>query len=77
MQAASTVAAGLVYWYTAGVPGQIVRQIPGLLPLPYYWCEAGAMFGSLIDYWYYTGDTKYNQMVMQAMLFQVGEDINF
>lgn len=25
-------------------------QIPGLLPQPYYWWEAGAMFGSLIDY---------------------------
>lgn len=30
--------------------------VPGELPQPYYWWEAGAMLGSLIDYWYYTGD---------------------
>jgi mannan endo-1,6-alpha-mannosidase len=51
-------------------------QIPGLLPPPdasgYYWWEAGAMFGTMIDYWYYTGDTSYNNVVQQAMLFQVG-----
>jgi hypothetical protein len=55
-------------------------HIPGLLPPPlpnnaiggYYWWECGAMFGSLIDYWYYTNDTSYNDVVMQGMLFQVG-----
>lgn len=52
-------------------------QIPGLLPGPYYWWEAGAMFGSLIDYWYYTGDTTYNNVTTQAMLFQVGPDDNY
>lgn len=30
------------------------------------------MFGSLIDYWYYTGDASYNDVVTQALLFQVG-----
>lgn len=30
--------------------------VPGELPQPYYWWEAGAMFGTLMDYWYYTGD---------------------
>ena len=77
MQAASTVAAGMVNWYTGGVPGQIVSQVPGLLPQPYYWWEAGAMCGSLIDYWYYTGDDKYNNLVSQAMLFQVGDDDDY
>lgn len=32
------------------------------------------MFGSLIDYWYFTGDTQYNDITMQAMLHQVGPD---
>ncbi len=35
-QAASTVAAGMVQFYTGGVEGQVVSQIPGLLPGPYY-----------------------------------------
>ena len=47
-------------------------QIPGLLPGPYYWWEAGAMFGSLIDYWHYTGDDSYNDVISQALQFQVG-----
>lgn len=76
-QAAATVADGMVYFYTGGVPGQIVSQIPGLLPGPYYWWEAGAMFGALIDHYYYTRDTTYNQLITDAILFQVGPDTNF
>ena len=57
--------------------GNTTGQIPGLLPGPYYWWEAGAMFGAMIDYWYYTGDTTYNDVTTQAMLFQVGPDVNY
>jgi mannan endo-1,6-alpha-mannosidase len=71
--ASSTIAHGMMRWYTGNQTG----QIPGLLPGPYYWWEAGAMFGSLIDYWYYTGDPSYNNVVMQAMLFQVGDRNNY
>lgn len=28
--------------------------------------------GTLIDYWYYTGDTKWNEIIQQGLLFQVG-----
>lgn len=35
--------------------------------------EAGAMMGTLIDYWYYTGDDAYNNITQQALLFQVGD----
>lgn len=35
------------------------------------------MFGSLINYWQYTGDTSYNDVVTQALQFQVGPDDNF
>lgn len=34
---------------------------------------AGAMFGSLVDYWYYTGDDQYVDVVKQALMFQVGD----
>lgn len=30
------------------------------------------MFGSLIDYWYYTGDDQFNEITTQALLHQVG-----
>ncbi|KAL7816359.1 glycosyl hydrolase family 76 domain-containing protein [Trichoderma aethiopicum] len=63
------MAEDLVSFYHGNEPG----QTPGLLPDPYYWWEAGAMMGTLIDYWYYTGDETYNNLTKQALLFQVGE----
>ncbi len=35
------------------------------------------MFGSLIDYWYYTGDSTYNDLVTQGMLFQASPTNDF
>jgi len=35
------------------------------------------MWGSLIDYWYYTGDTTYNDVTMQGMLFQTGPNDDY
>ncbi|KAK6537790.1 hydrolase 76 protein, variant 2 [Orbilia ellipsospora] len=35
------------------------------------------MFGALIDYWYYTGDDQFNQIVIDGMLHQVGTDNAF
>jgi hypothetical protein len=55
-------------------PTQVLSGIPGLLTYPpYYWWEAGAMFGSLIEYWYYTGDDTYNELVKDGILWQIGE----
>ena len=34
-------------------------------------------FGSLINYWYYTNDTKYNDIIQQAMLHQIGENDDY
>ncbi|KAI1278972.1 glycosyl hydrolase family 76-domain-containing protein [Xylaria sp. FL0933] len=65
---AKQLAADLMSMYTGNQPG----QTPGLLPQPYYWWEAGALMGALIDYWYYTGDTTYNDITQQGMLHQVG-----
>ena len=72
-QAAKTAAEGMVKYYNGNKPG----FIPGLLGDPYYWWEAGAMFGALVDYWYYTGDTTFNDITTQALLFQVGPDVNY
>lgn len=57
--------------------GNNTGDVPGNLPAPYYWWEAGAMFGTLIDYWYYTGDSTYNEVTTQALLFQVGPNDNY
>ena len=35
------------------------------------------MFGTMIEYWYYTGDDTYNDVTTQAMLFQVGPENDY
>jgi len=35
------------------------------------------MFGEMIEYWYYTGDTTYNDEVKAALLHQVGDDKDY
>jgi len=76
---ASTIAHQMMTYYS----GNLTGGTPGLLPGPcasvecYYWWEAGAMFGSLINYWEYTGDDSYNPTVIQALQFQRGPEENF
>jgi len=50
---------------------------PGNLPSPYYWWEAGACFGTMVEYWYYTNDTSYNPSATAAILSQVGTNEDF
>jgi mannan endo-1,6-alpha-mannosidase len=74
LKAAAKVAAqGMMQYYTGHRPG----DTPGNLPQPYYWWEAGAMFGAIIDYWYFTGDDTWNDMTTQAMLHQAGPDRDY
>ncbi|CAI6308881.1 unnamed protein product [Periconia digitata] len=76
--AAKDVAQVLMSMYANPQTGAILSGIPGLLTYPpYYWWEAGAMFGQLIDYWYYTGDSQWNDMVRAGIVHQIGEDRNF
>ncbi|KAF7554044.1 hypothetical protein G7046_g6923 [Stylonectria norvegica] len=72
-EAAGTIAYGLMKYYTGNNTG----DTPGNLPDPYFWWEAGAMFGTLIDYWWITGDETYNNVTTQAMLHQVGKDEDY
>lgn len=39
--------------------------------------EAGAMFGTMVDYWAYTGDETYVDVTYQALQSQVGNDADF
>ncbi|KGQ05211.1 Mannan endo-1,6-alpha-mannosidase DCW1 [Beauveria bassiana D1-5] len=77
---ASTIAYDLMLLYEGNRTG----KIPGILPGPpaenkgnYYWWQGGAMMGTYIDYWHLTGDTSYNDVVMQGILHQVGENRDF
>lgn len=57
--------------------GNHTGDVPGNLPPPYYWWEVGGMFGALINYYYYTGDKTYNDVVTQGMIFQSGPDHDY
>ncbi|TVY51315.1 Mannan endo-1,6-alpha-mannosidase DCW1 [Lachnellula cervina] len=73
-KAASIAAYDMVSYYKGNESG----QTPGKLPEPpYYWWESGAMWGALIDYWHYTGDTTYNDITIQGLQFQVGINKDF
>ncbi|KAI1112308.1 glycoside hydrolase family 76 protein [Nemania sp. NC0429] len=75
---AKTLAYDLMSYYHGNESG----QTPGILPGPppagdYYWWEGGALWGTMIDYWHLTGDDTYNDVVKQALLFQVGPNRNY
>ena len=75
---ARTLAYDLIKFYSGNESGQIPGILPGPPPAgPYYWWEGGAMMGTYIDYWRWTGDTTYNPLVMEGMLHQVGENKNY
>lgn len=63
----------MMTYYTGNKTG----NEPGLLPAPYYWWEAGAMWGGMVEYWHYTGDTSYNDVVAQAILAQASPTNDF
>lgn len=75
---ASTVVWDLLQYYHGNETGQTPGILPGPPPMgDYYWWEAGAMWGTLIDYWYLTGDDTYNELITQALLFQTGDDDDY
>lgn len=75
---ASDIVWDMMQYYTGNQTGQTPGQLPGPPPNgDYYWWEAGAMWGTLMDYWLLTGDSTYNKVVMQAMQFQVGPNDDY
>ncbi|XMA07222.1 hypothetical protein WAI453_000013 [Rhynchosporium graminicola] len=76
---AATLAYDMMTFYKGNVSGGIIGVLPGPPPNPpngYYWWESGAMWGTLIDYWHYTGDSSYNDVAAKGIQAQVGEDLD-
>ncbi|KAF1838246.1 glycosyl hydrolase-like protein [Decorospora gaudefroyi] len=75
---ASKVAGALVAQYAdideKGI--HVLGGYPGILYEPYYWWQAGAMFGTLLDYWHYTGDDQYNEVIREGLIHQFGENLD-
>lgn len=68
---AKSLASSIVAAYSETLSTQ---SIPGLFDEDiYFFWEAGAVLGSLIDYSRLTGDVQYNDLVSQGMQWQLGE----
>ncbi|KAM7192165.1 Glycosyl hydrolase family 76 domain containing protein [Naviculisporaceae sp. PSN 640] len=71
--ASKVVAKRLIEYYDGDQPGKILGILPGPPDSgrgPYYWWQAGAMWGTYVDYWHYTRDDTYVQRTIDAMLWQ-------
>ncbi|ANB11544.1 Dcw1p [Sugiyamaella lignohabitans] len=71
--AQALVAQGLMDYYNGNQTG----QTPGMFSNPYYWWEAGVAWGTMLDYWYYTQNDTYVDIIKSSMLFQTGKDWNY
>ncbi|RYP89164.1 hypothetical protein DL770_004536 [Monosporascus sp. CRB-9-2] len=76
--AARLVAADLMSFYEGELPG----RVPGILPGPppdgdYFWWQGGALWGTMLDYWHWTEDDTYNDVVYRALLHQAGDRRDF
>lgn len=49
----------------------------GLFGYECYWDEVGAVWSGMIDYWAYTGDDQYNDLIQQALAGQRGPSNNY
>jgi mannan endo-1,6-alpha-mannosidase len=67
------IAKGLMDYYQGDTPGGTV----GMFTFPYYWWEAGGAWGSLIDYSYYMEDHSYDQTILDALVYQTGDNDNY
>ena len=70
-EAAAATAYNMMSQYSGNETGQVPGKLGGT------WWEGGAMFMTLIQYWYWTGDDSYNGPVSQGMYWQKGNDDYF
>ncbi|UPK97622.1 hypothetical protein LCI18_008557 [Fusarium solani-melongenae] len=64
------VAASIAYdamTYYSGNTSTVPKDL-GDLQDPYYWWVAGALWGVMLDYYHFTGDPSYNDVIIQALL---------
>ncbi|PHH65021.1 hypothetical protein CDD81_3419 [Ophiocordyceps australis] len=76
-KAAGTIAGDAMNFYEGDQPG----HTPGLLfldpdPNPWWWA-GGVLFATMAEYWHYTQDSQYNEVVKEAMVHQAGANQDF
>jgi mannan endo-1,6-alpha-mannosidase len=72
------VAGNLLSYYHGTEKGETTGLLPGPPPAgDYYWWESGVMWDTLITYWDHTGDDQYNDLIIQALLWQTGPNNDY
>ncbi|KAK0382155.1 glycosyl hydrolase family 76 [Colletotrichum limetticola] len=72
---AGSLAFGAMSYYNGNVSSD--PKMVGDLPEPYYWWQAGALWGIMMDYFHYTGDATYNAVLTQALTAKVNTGPNY
>ena len=65
----------MMTYYTGNITD--TPETLGILPQPYFWWEAGGMWGTVLGYYHLTGDPSYNKITSQALLSQIGPNYDF
>ncbi|KAJ5902590.1 Glycosyl hydrolase [Penicillium taxi] len=69
--AAKTVATDMITYYNDRESKDIPGKFDGT------WWEGGSMFMILIQYWFLTGDSQFNDLIQEGMYWQKGDDNYF
>ncbi|CDO96479.1 unnamed protein product [Kluyveromyces dobzhanskii CBS 2104] len=71
--ATSLIQQGILDYYAGDDYGGAV----GMFVSPYYWWEAGLVFGGMIENWYLCENTTYEDMLYEALMAQTGPDYDY
>ncbi|SCU98572.1 LAFA_0G18844g1_1 [Lachancea sp. 'fantastica'] len=71
--ATTLIQEGIMDYYAGTQVGGSV----GMFQAPYYWWEAGEVFGGMLENWYLCENNKYEQTLYNAMLAQAGPDYDY
>ncbi|KAI1417035.1 glycoside hydrolase family 76 protein [Hypoxylon sp. FL1857] len=75
--AAALVAEDLMAFYPGNKPG----NIPGIFAEPsdgdYYWWTGGALWNTMLNYRNHTGETKYDEVISQGLVWQIGPNADY
>jgi mannan endo-1,6-alpha-mannosidase len=74
LAATRLTARGVFSLYNGNKTGGVLGKWPYL---PYYWFESGGAWGGLLEYWHYTGDSQFNDALLQGIIAQLGPNNDF
>ncbi|SCU91653.1 LADA_0F11232g1_1 [Lachancea dasiensis] len=71
--ATDLIQGGIMDYYAGSQYGGTV----GTFQEPYYWWEAGAVFGGMLENWFLCQNDTYEQVIYDSMIAQAGPDYDF